>query len=192
MTERSGSESATGETRQKSREVAAQGQEKAQEAAQQGREKAEGQIAVQKERAADQLEGVSRALRQTGEQLRHENQDSFGGYADRAAGQTERLSRFLHEKRGDELLGEVEDFARNKPAVFLGGAFAVGIAAARFIKSSAGEREYFDVQGRAQELGAAAAKGDASATGDGSGSSSGAPEYRAPTRSRTREEAERG
>lgn len=142
--------------------------QKAQEAAEQGRQKAEGQVAVQKERAADQLQDVSRALRRTGEQLREQNQSSFGGYAEQAAGQTERLSRFLYEKRADQLVGEVEDFARNKPAVFMGGAFALGIAAARFIKSSAGEREYFDVRGRAQELGAAAAKGDANAAGSDS------------------------
>lgn len=175
---------------QDSQGVAQQGQQKASQAAEQGRQKAEGQIAVQKERAADQLEGVSRALRQTGSQLREQDQASFGNYVEQVAGQTDRLSRFLHEKEADQLVGEVEDFARNKPALFLGGAFALGALAARFVKSSAGERQYFDVGGRAQELGAAAAKGDANAANSGSGSE--APEYGSHgNQSRSQRKAER-
>jgi hypothetical protein len=35
-----------------------------------------------------------------------------------------------------ELIGDVEQFARRSPALFLGGAFALGVLAARFVKSS--------------------------------------------------------
>lgn len=192
MTDRDRDQSSTNETSQSAREVAQQGQQKASEAAEQGRQKAEGQIAVQKERAADQLEGVSRALRHTGGQLREQDQASFGNYVEQAAGQTDRLSRFLHEKEADQLVGEVEGFARNKPAVFLGGAFALGALAARFVKSSAGQRQYFDVSGRAQELGAAATKGDANAADSGSRSSSATPEYEGQSRDPGRREGERG
>lgn len=192
MTDRERDRTSTNEGSQGSQGVAQQGQQKASEAAEQGRQKAEGQIAVQKERAADQLEGVSRALRHTGGQLREQDQASFGNYAEQAAGQTDRLSRFLHDKEAEQLVGEVEDFARNKPAVFLGGAFALGALAARFVKSSAGQREYFDVSGRAQELGTAAAKGDASAADSGSRSSSATSEYEGQSQSRGRREDERG
>ena len=34
------------------------------------------------------------------------------------------------------MLSDVKDFARKNPAIFLGGAFAMGIVAARFLKSS--------------------------------------------------------
>ena len=51
----------------------------------------------------------------------------------------ERFSNYLSEKDSEELINEVEDFARNRPAVFLGAAFLVGAAAARFLKSSAGQ-----------------------------------------------------
>ena len=141
---------------QRSQEVAEQGQQKASEAAEQGRGKAAGQLDTQKERAAGQIEGISRALRQTSEQLREQDQGSIGKYAEQGAEQADRLARFLHDKEGEELIREVEDFARNKTAVFLGGAFVVGVAAARFLKSSAGQRESFDVQSRAKELGEAA------------------------------------
>ncbi|CAN5612938.1 hypothetical protein BH24ACT20_BH24ACT20_05560 [soil metagenome] len=138
MTEGYGSESSEG-ARQRSEEVAQQGQQKASEYAEQGREQAKGQIATQKERASGELQGISRALRQTGDQLREQDQDSIGQYAEQAAEQAERLSNYLNEKDAEQLISEVEDFARNRPAVFLGGAFALGAVAARFLKSSAGQ-----------------------------------------------------
>ncbi len=138
MTESYGSGS-SGETRQRSQEVAQQGQQKASEYADQGREKAKGQIATQKERASGELRGIAQALQQTGSQLREQDQGSIGQYAEKAADQVGRLSDFLSEKDSEELISEVEDFARQRPAVFLGSAFILGAAAARFLKSSAGQ-----------------------------------------------------
>src|SRR5215217_3478282 len=77
---------------------------------------------------------------------------------EKAAEQAERLSGYLSERDANELLREVEDFARNRPAVFLGGAFAIGIAAARFLKSSAGQREALEI-----DAGAATSGSDRSA-----------------------------
>lgn len=134
-----GETSERSETSERASEYAEQGQEKAAEAAQQGREKAKGQISTQKEWASGELQGIARALKTTGEQLREEDQDSIGQYADQAAEQVERLSNYLSEKDPEELINGVEDFARNRPAVFLGAAFLVGAAAARFLKSSAGQ-----------------------------------------------------
>jgi hypothetical protein len=133
-------------------------QQKASEYAEQGREKAVGQLATQKERASSELGGVARALRTTGEQLQEQEQDSVARYVNQAAEQTERLSEYLSERDANELLREMEDFARNRPAVFLGGAFAIGIAAARFLKSSAGQREALEI-----DAGAATSGSDRSA-----------------------------
>jgi hypothetical protein len=128
-------------------------QQKASEYAEQGREKAVGQLATQKERASSELGGVARALRTTGEQLQEQEQGSVAGYVNQAAEQTERLSEYLSERDANELLREMEDFARNRPAVFLGGAFAIGIAAARFLKSSAGQREALEIDASAATSG---------------------------------------
>jgi hypothetical protein len=138
-----------------SQEVA---QQKASEYAEQGREKAVGQLATQKERASSELGGVARALRTAGEQLQEHEQGSVARYVNQAAQQTERLSEYLRERDANELVREVEDFARNRPAVFLGGAFAIGIAAARFLKSSAGHREALEI-----DAGAATSGSDRSA-----------------------------
>lgn len=133
-----GSQQEEGQAKQQSREVARQGQEQASYYAGEARQRIEDQIDTQKERASGELSGISKALRQTGSQLREQDQDSVGQYAERAAGQTDRLSEYLHEKEASQLIGDVEDFARSRPSVFLGGAFVLGIAAARFLKSSSG------------------------------------------------------
>ena len=134
-----GETSERSETSERASEYAEQGQEKAAAAAEQGREKVKGQISTQKERASGELQGIARALQSTGEQLREQDQDAIGRYADQAAEQVERLSNYLSEKDSEQLISEVEDLARNRPAVFLGGAFVLGVAAARFLKSSAGQ-----------------------------------------------------
>ncbi len=178
MTERyeSGSSDESG---QRSQEVAQQGQQKASEYAEQGREKAKGQISTQKEWASGELQGISQALQQTGDQLREQDQDSIGQYADQAADQVGRLSNFLNEKDSEELITEVEDFARNKPAVFLGAAFVVGAAAARFLKSSSGQtgdlRE--ELKQEAQELQKSVTPEDGGSSGSSSSGSSSSGSY---------------
>jgi len=49
---------------------------------------------------------------------------------------TERFANGLRDKSADELLRDVRNLARRQPALFIGGSVAVGILAARFLKSS--------------------------------------------------------
>ena len=58
-------------------------------------------------------------------------------YVDQAADQVERLSEYVRERDVVQIAGDVEKFARREPALFLGGAFVLGLCAARFLKSSA-------------------------------------------------------
>jgi hypothetical protein len=90
-------------------------------------------------RAADQLGGVANALHKAAEQLNQENGGVVADYAEQAAGRVERVADMLRDANVDDIVGEVEGFARRQPEVFIGAAFAVGFLAARFIKSS-GER----------------------------------------------------
>jgi hypothetical protein len=89
----------------------------------------------QKNRAADTLASMASSLRSSGQQLRGQ-QDGISGYIDQAADRLESISRELHDREVGELMEVVEDFARRQPAVFLGGAFALGVLGARFLKSS--------------------------------------------------------
>jgi hypothetical protein len=81
---------------------------------------------------------VVEAVRQTGQQLRDKN-PALAGYADSAAAQLERLASDFRTKDVSASADDVKRFARRRPAVFLGGALALGVVAARLVKSAADE-----------------------------------------------------
>lgn len=103
-------------------------------------EQATTQIDTQKENLVRGLTSVADSIRQMGENLRGgEQQTPIAGftakYGDSLATQVEQVSNYLEKKDLREVVKDVETFARRNPAVFIGGAFALGIVAARFLKS---------------------------------------------------------
>ncbi|HEU5012632.1 MAG TPA: hypothetical protein VFT66_08820 [Roseiflexaceae bacterium] len=117
-------------------DVADQAKETAGQIADQARQQATSRIADQKDRAAEGLTGVAQALRQTSQQLNDHDQSGFTTYIDSAANQVERVSHYLRDKDVGELIDDVEYYARREPALFVGGAFVLGLLGARFLKSS--------------------------------------------------------
>ena len=93
------------------------------------------QVNSQLSRGAEMLDQVSQAIRQSGDQMR-EQQPQIASFADTAAQQVDKASQFLRETDFQGLVREGENFARRQPAVFLGGALALGILASRFLKAS--------------------------------------------------------
>ena len=90
-----------------------------------------------KERAADELCRVADALRQTGSQLRDGNGGgAIEGYIASAATQVDRFSTYVRSTSVREMVNGVEQFARQQPTLFVGGAFMLGLIGARFLKSS--------------------------------------------------------
>jgi hypothetical protein len=57
-------------------------------------------------------------------------------YLSSAADQVDRLSHYLRSTDLRQMAEGVERFARRQPAIFIGGAFALGLLGARFLKSS--------------------------------------------------------
>lgn len=93
---------------------------------------------TQKAKAAAGLGSVARALRQSSDQLREHDQGAVvPEYIASAANQVERLSGYLQSSNTREMVNGVERFARQQPALFIGGAFMLGLLGARFLKSSA-------------------------------------------------------
>lgn len=121
-------------------QAADQAQQKVGEVVDQAKQTVTSQVASRKDRAAESLMTVAQAIRQTGQDLHGRDQGAIAGYADTAAERVERLSRFLQERDVNQIVGEVEYYARRNPALFLGAAFALGVAAARFLKSSSQSR----------------------------------------------------
>jgi hypothetical protein len=100
------------------------------------RKSAEAQISGGKDRVADGLGNVAKAIRHTGEELRSKDEAGLTEYVVRAANQVEAASDYLKEKSLSDVLGDVGGLARREPAMFLGGAFLLGLLGGRFLKSS--------------------------------------------------------
>ena len=99
------------------------------------------QLSSQKTRATDGIGTVAQAVRQTSQQLRTQQHDTIANYIDQAANQLEQFSTRLRDKDIGELVRDAQQFARRRPAVFIGSAFAIGLLGARFLKSSR-DRQY--------------------------------------------------
>ena len=100
------------------------------------RDRATEQLNTQKNRATEGLGSVAHAVRGTTERLRQENHDTVARYVEQAADQIERFSSRLKDKDVGELMHDAQRLARRQPALFVGGAFAIGLLGARFLKSS--------------------------------------------------------
>jgi len=135
--ESSGIQDSAVRVQQKTGEIIDQAQEKVGEVADKVKEQASSQISSQKDKAAESLGNVADAIRQTGEQLRQNEQVApVAQYADQLAQGVEMVSNYLRSKSLPDIVGEVERFARREPALFLGGALTIGLLAGRFLRSS--------------------------------------------------------
>ena len=94
----------------------------------------------QTDEAAPEIEKVAGAVRQLGEGLGGQDQGPIAHYAAeygrKAAEGLERFTNYLRENDTRALVTEIENFGRRQPALLLGGAFLLGLAGARFLKSS--------------------------------------------------------
>lgn len=106
------------------------------------RERATAQLSTHKDRATDGLGSVAQAVRQSTQHLRDHKQDAIAQYVEKAADQIDRFSTQLKNRDVNELVNEVQRFARRQPALFVGSAFAIGVIGARFLKSSSENRQY--------------------------------------------------
>ncbi len=117
-------------------QVVDQAQEKVGQVVDQAKQQTASLLTAQKDQAADTLYTVAHALRQTGQQLREQDKAPIAGYADQAATEVERIYGYLHGRDVRQIVDDTEGFARQRPAVFVGGALVLGLVAARFLKSS--------------------------------------------------------
>ena len=97
------------------------------------REATEALIDEQKDRAADAVSGMAAALRQAADQLEREEKPTVARYADQAAAHVEQFSATMRAHEVEELLVEVERFARRQPTLFFAGALAVGFLLGRIL-----------------------------------------------------------
>jgi hypothetical protein len=99
-------------------------------------QKVTSKVDAQKNRAADGLGGIADVFRSAGNELRAEN-ETLASYIDLASDQMRRFADQIRHRGVPDMLDDVNQFARRRPALFIGGAFLLGLGIARFLKSSA-------------------------------------------------------
>jgi hypothetical protein len=123
-----------------------QTKEQARQAATEAQQKITEQIRTRaestKSQAADTLTSVANALSQSGQQLKADNPNVPSQYIERAGEQLRRAAENIRNTNVDELVRRTESMARRQPALFLGGAFVLGVVAARLIKSGQSASSY--------------------------------------------------
>jgi hypothetical protein len=95
----------------------------------------------QKAGMAGGLKAVASSVRKMGDELNGAGEQSpltgyTARYATTAAGKLEQAANYFDNRDLRTMMRDVEGYARRNPAVFLGAAFALGVLAARFVKSS--------------------------------------------------------
>lgn len=125
----------TEQVKQGAQHVAQQTQQVASQVADKAQDQAQTMFHTQKSQATSTLSSVSQALRESGNNLQGQS-STAAQIINRAADGVDSASRYLEGHELTDLVGEGERFARRNPTVFLGGAFALGLLAARFLKSS--------------------------------------------------------
>lgn len=93
---------------------------------------------------AQGLTSIADSLRQFTDNLRNNSggvqqtpvAQTVAKYGETVTNQVEQLADYLDRADLSKISRDLESFARKNPAIFIGGAFAAGILAARFIKSS--------------------------------------------------------
>jgi hypothetical protein len=124
-----------GAAQQKVSDTATAAKEQAVRTANRVGEQAKNTVDARMSDVAQELGSVADVVRQTTQEVGGENQ-TLAHYGDRVAQQIEGVSSYLDEHSIDDVLNDVQNFARRQPAVFLGGAFMLGLMVGRFLRSS--------------------------------------------------------
>lgn len=90
-----------------------------------------------KERAADRVRKLGSAVRKIGEHMRVEEQEYIADKAMYASQRLESVADYIAAAQPAKLLHDAQGIARSKPALIVGGSFALGLLAGRFLKTPA-------------------------------------------------------
>lgn len=99
-------------------------------------ETAKQQADTQLSKVGDGLERFAETLHQTSGNLRQQDQGMVAGYVDKAASQVERASDYLRVSTFNDIIDDVQSYARREPVVAISVAVGIGFLAARLLKAS--------------------------------------------------------
>lgn len=130
------SASTTEQAKEKLQEGAEAVQEKGAELKTQAGERVRLELDTRSTQAGENLQGTGEALRRTGEQLRQEGKETPAKVTGYLAERSERLGSYLSSASSDQLLRDVEGFARRQPWLMAAAGATAGFLASRFLKAS--------------------------------------------------------
>jgi len=128
--------SATDSAKSQVGELAEQAKTKVSELTSQATDKVKEQLGEHKDKATEGLTAITDVIRQSATTLEEKGQAPIAGAVSGFAGQIENFAGYLQGKSIDELAEDVTVYAKQNPQLFVGGAFLLGVALARFLKSS--------------------------------------------------------
>jgi hypothetical protein len=128
---------AVDEVAAEAKNIAREAQAKMSEIADDTTEQAKSFAEANKGKVATQISAFAGALNKAADELERSDQAMVAGYAKDVARGIENMSTALRERGVDDLMQNVQQFARTQPAAFLGIAALAGFAASRFAKASA-------------------------------------------------------
>lgn len=142
-----GEEGATGAAGEQVQQVKEQAKEQVQQVAGQAKEQARNladqartQVDDRSTQAGQKANEHATDLRSVAQHLRAEGRDQPAKLAEQAAEKVERAGSWLTESDADKILGDVEDFGRQRPWAVIGAGVALGVAASRMLKASSTQR----------------------------------------------------
>jgi hypothetical protein len=100
-------------------------------------EKVSSEVEEKTAQARQTLGDFAAAVRRAGDDLSEHDQSVAGRVVKQAADGLENLARSLTDKRPEQLLDAAREFGRRNPTAFIVGGILLGIAAGRFLRSSA-------------------------------------------------------
>ncbi len=112
-------------------------QEAAGEIADQAGRTADAKASTMMTQAGDALEQVARAAREAANSLRQERPE-VAGFVETGATKAEEAAQYLRQHSGREAIATAEEAARKQPALVIAGGLALGLVAARFLRSAGG------------------------------------------------------
>jgi hypothetical protein len=121
-------------------DAASTAQEKAGELTTKGKSRVADQIDQRTTDAGSQARSMADGVRQSTEQMRSQGNTAAANVAEQAATQIERLASYLEQTSGNDIMRDVENFARRRPWLIAGCGLIAGIATARFLKASSARR----------------------------------------------------
>jgi len=113
---------------------------KAGEVADRGRGMVAEQVGTRSAQASEQIGWAAQTMRRAADEARAEGNAGHARLAEEVADRGERVSSYLQDIEPEQLLNDVEDFARRQPWVVAGAGLFIGFAIARSLKASSGRR----------------------------------------------------